>query len=254
MILFPVEKVVAGMSNQRPELAKLLKIKSDCMKSSMTQLVVLACSVGIATAASTVIVTDGDGNSYGQAGGFRIDFDSTPIPVTTSAEGVAAGSKDWIPALVSGHSYSVDSVSIRYSGTQLGTAPKYAGVYSGFNPTGGALSGFLGVSTTAIDFSTAVSGAWQQFNFSNLNIIADGTVGSGSGVLYFVFQTGTAAIAGLQTEVGLHRNNGFPADDQMTAWHSNILAFGTLQTARAQEYQAALTPVPEASSLVLAPR
>lgn len=98
------------------------------VRNSITLLIALACSAGIASAASTAIVTDGDGNTYGQAGGFRIDFDSTPIPVTTSVQVVTAGSQGWTTALINVQSYSIDSVSIRYGGSRLGVAAKYAGV------------------------------------------------------------------------------------------------------------------------------
>ena len=219
------------------------------MKTAITHLFALACIAGTSSAAS-VIVTDGDGNAYGDAAGFRIDFDSTTIPVVTSTEGVNAGASDWSPALVSGQSYSLDSVSIRYSGAQAVTTPKYVGVYTGFEA--GVLSGFQGVSNNAVDFALATSGTWHGFAFSSISLTVDSTVGSGSGLLYFVFQTGTSAVSALETTVGLQRNNGFPGDDQMPVWHSNILAFGAVQTTRAAEYQATLTAVPEPSSFALA--
>lgn len=219
------------------------------MKIPILQLLAAACAAGAASAA-TVVVTDGNGNNFGDSGGFRIDFDSTAIPVTASVDGVAAGSSDWSPGLVDGQAYSVDSVSIRYGGSQATTDPKFVGVYTDLSA--GVLSGFVGVSDNAVNFALAAADTWQQFNFTGLNVTVDSAVGSGSGLLYFVFQSGTSAIASLETAVSLHRNNGFPADDQMPDWHSNILAFGAVQAPRAAEYQATLTAVPEPSALVLA--
>jgi PEP-CTERM putative exosortase interaction domain len=209
------------------------------MKKTLAVFVATVLTVGFAGAqTSTVTATDAGTAAYGDASGFLIDFDATPTLAVP-----------WSPALVSGGLYSLDSISIRYGGAQANTSPKYLGVYSSFSS--GVLSGFLGVSDNAIDFTAAASESWQQFNFSGINLTVDSTVGSGSGLLYFVYQTGTSAIGGLETTVSTMRFDGFPADPVTGDYLANILAFGTIQAARAPEYQASITAVPEPSAIAL---
>ncbi len=187
--------------------------------------------------AAVITASDGGGTAYGDCLGFGIDFDTS-----------AADFADWTPDLADGQSYNLDFLSVRFGGAQANTTAKYLGVYSGFS--GGTFSGFLGVSTNAIDFTTAVTGDWQQFNFSGINVIADSTVGSGSGMLYFAYQTGTSAITGGETTVSTMR---FNTDTTIAQSLSSVIAFGTLQAVRAPEYQASLTAVavPEPSTLAI---
>lgn len=183
--------------------------------------------------AEIVVASDAGTAAYGDANGFRIDFDST-----------FATAADWTPDLTAGQAYQLNSVSVRYGGAQANATPKYLGVYTGL--TGGVLSGFRGVSSNTVDFSTAVTGDWQQFNFSGIDVTTDSTVGSGSGLLYFVYQTGAEALTGLETTVSTQRFDGFPSTEVTADYLANILAFGTVQIARAPEYQASLTAaVPE---------
>jgi hypothetical protein len=208
------------------------------MKMKVVMCIAALLAAGSASAA-TITVENAGTNNYGDAGGFVIDFDATSV--TTA---------DWIPDLVDGQIYSLDSVSMKYGGSQANTSPKYLGVYTGFSA--GVLSGFLGVSTNSVDFATAAAGDWRQFDFSGIQVTADSTVGAGSGLLYFAYQTGTGELAGLETTVSTRRNEGFPGDPQMPIYLANILAFGAVQSPRAPQYQATLTPVvPEPTSLVL---
>lgn len=186
--------------------------------------------------AENVSATDGDGNLYGNTEGFRVDFDATP-----------ASMADWMPDLVSGQTYSLDWLSVR-NGTNTDATPLYLGVYTGLSS--GVWSGFLGVSDNAIDLASVAAGAWAQYTFTGINVTVDSTAGSGSGMLYFLFQTDTAAHSAAMVNRSIQRNNGFPSDPAMGSWLANIVAYGAVVDARAPEYQAQVT-IPEPATLVL---
>lgn len=210
------------------------------MNRTMTSCIAaLVASGAVSTHAASIVATDGDGNVYGDAAGLAIDFDSSSATLA-----------DWTPDLVAGLSYSLNSVSVRYGSTELVADDKYLGVYTGF--TSGILSGFLGASVNAIDFTSATPGSWQQFNFSGINLTVDSTVGSGSGLLYFVYQTSAADRSGQGTETTVQTQRFNGETGNMAATLSSILAFGTAQATRSPEYQATLTPVPEPSAFALA--
>ncbi len=210
------------------------------MNKTLTSCIVaLVASGATSTHAATILASDGDGNVYGDAAGLAIDFDSSSATLA-----------DWTPDLIGGLSYSLNSVSVRYGSSELVADDKYLGVYTGFNS--GILSGFLGTSANAIDFTSATPGSWQQFNFSGISLTVDSTVGSGSGLLYFVYQTSTADRSGQGTETTVQTQRFNGETGNMAATLSSILAFGTAQAARSPEYQATLTPVPEPSTFALA--
>ncbi len=208
-------------------------------KTITSCLAVLVASGAVSTHAASIFASDGDGNVYGDAAGLAIDFDSS-----------SAALADWTPDLVAGQTYSLNSVSVRYGSSELVADDKYLGVYTGF--ASGILSGFLGTSANAIDFTSATAGSWQQFNFTGLNVTVDSTAGSGSGLLYFVYQTSTADRSGMGTETTVQTQRFNGETGNMAATLSSILAFGTAQAARSPEYQATLTPVPEPTSFALA--
>jgi hypothetical protein len=207
------------------------------MKQVMTCLVLALLSAGSASA-ETITVTDGTGNSYGDCYGIGVDFDSGLNPALAP----------WTPALVAGYQYSLDSLSLRDNAADAGNV--YLGVYTGYSA--GVLSGFLGASTNAVDFSTVTNGDWAQFNFSGINVTADAAPGSGSGLLHFAFQTGTEAVADAAVKRAMHRIDGY-GTYSIADYGSNVIAYGALQTSRALEYQAGLTLmlIPEPATMVL---
>lgn len=178
--------------------------------------------------AETITVTDdpaGGGNSYGNCSGWAIDFDSTaPLAALTTTTG-------WNPPLVAGKSYALNSVSFQYGGSvTVGTGIVYLGVYTG-DVNGG---GFVGASTNAINFNNAVLDGWYTFTFENLNVTVDNVVGSGTGMRYFRFitdQTGTIS----DQQISTRRLN---YDAAMTQALASVIAYGTLQGARAPHYKA----------------
>lgn len=204
----------------------------------MKEVLFFLMCVGLVSMASAEFVsaTDGDGNLYGNTEGFRVDFDATP-----------AAAADWTPDLISEQTYNLDFLSVR-NGSNTDAAPVYLGVYTSFSA--GTWSGFLGASNNAIDFTAVAAGAWSQFTFTGISVTVDSTVGSGSGMLYFMFQTDTAAHSAAMVNRSIQRNNGYPSDPVIGQWLANIIAYGGVVDARAPEYQAQLT-IPEPASLAL---
>jgi hypothetical protein len=190
-----------------------------------TTIACFAVSLLLAGSASAVSVTATDGGTavYGNCNGFAIDFDAT-----------AAANAVWTPSLVNGQSYTLNSVALK-NATNSGTY--YLGVYTGFS--GGTLSGFQGVSDTSKNFAT-VTNNWLTFTFNNLNynITVDATVGSGAGLLYFVYQSGTSAIASPNVILATDK---FGADTTMANSLASIIAFGGLVANRSPQYQATIT-------------
>ncbi|HOK95418.1 MAG TPA: LamG domain-containing protein [Anaerohalosphaeraceae bacterium] len=198
----------------------------------MKKIMYLLCVVLLAvfSDAETITVTDdptGGGNSYGNCQGFAIDFDTT-APLAASS--VTTG---WNPPLVAGKSYALNSISIQYGGsvTVGNGSAVYLGIYTG-GVNGG---GFLGVSKNTVNFETTATDEWVTWEFENINVIVDSAVGSGTGLLYFRYQTSPTdgAINGI--EISTRRLN---YDAAMTQVLASIIAYGTLQGARAPHYKA----------------
>lgn len=210
------------------------------MKATWLISALLALLIAGSASAESVSATDGDGNTYGAAQGLRVDFDATPASIA-----------DWTPDLVSGYTYSLDSLSIRTASNSDAT-PVYLGVYTSFTAQdfGGIWGGFLGTSDNAINLASVAAGAWAQYTFTGKNVTVDSAVGSGSGMLYFMFQTGTAALTAAETTRAIQRNNGYPGDPVTGDWLANIVAYGSSVSNRAPEYQAQLT-IPEPATMVL---
>ena len=190
-----------------------------------------------AVSAETITVTDGTGNAYGDAAGLGIDFDSS-LPAVTAP---------WTPALVNGFTYTLDSIALRDNSDTAGAV--FLGVYSGMSS--GMLTGFLGASTNSVDFSTNTNGDFVSFSFGgDITVTVDDVAGAGTGLLYFAFQTVQTADFSPDTIRSLHRIDGFDTYT-INNYGSNVIAFGALQTARAIEYQATVTAVPEPSTYAL---
>jgi hypothetical protein len=137
-------------------------------------------------------------------------------------------------------------VSLRNGSADAG--PVYLGVYSGNSL--GAFTGFLGASVNSVDFSTVTDGTFATFNFNSITVTADNVAGSGSGLLYFGFQSSQAASGSSLLTRSMHRIDGF-GSYSVADYGNNVLAYGAMQTTRALEFQAVVTAVPEPASLAL---
>ena len=193
------------------------------VKNKMTFLLAALLAAGSASAAS-VTATDGGTAVYGACNGFAIDFDASVAP-----------SAVWSPPLTNGEIYVLNSVAVKNSTGNSGSY--YLGVYTGYS--GGVLSGFQGVSDAANDFSTSANN-WLSFTFSNLDydVTVDSTVGSGSGLLYFVYQSGTSAVSSPGVTLATDK---FGADTYMSNSLAGIIAYGGLVANRSPQYQATIT-------------
>jgi hypothetical protein len=199
-------------------------------------LFVLLCA-GLASLASAevVVVYDNTGDSYGNTQGFRIDFDAS-----TSSANV-----DWTPDLVDGQEYSLDSLTLKADSGNVTATGVYLGVYTGYDA--GTWSGFLGVSDQAYDWGTPAVDTELEYTFSGINVTVDSTVGSGSGLLYFMYQYGTQARTTYEiTRATCKWNLG------MNDTFANVIGDGgVIVSDRAPEYAAKLTVVPEPATMLL---
>jgi hypothetical protein len=195
------------------------------MKKIISLLFVAALVAGSASAET--IVADDDatgGNSYGNCQGFAIDFDTTaPLAASTVTTG-------WNPPLVAGKSYALNSISIQYGGSVTsGSGIVYLAVFNQ-----GLGTGLVGVSKNAINFNTATADQWVTWEFEDINITVDSTVGAGSGLYYFRYTANANGTLG-NDEISTRRLN---YDAAMTQILNSIIAYNTLQGARAAEYKA----------------
>lgn len=204
---------------------------------------ILSLSAGLLSAA-TVSVTDGTGNNYGNFDGFAIDFDAST--------GITA---DWAPDLQVSETYSIDSVSL----FELNdfNADLFLGVYTGFNESTGALSGFEGVSTNTINFNSLPGTNQVTWNFSGITVTVDDVAGAGSGVRYFALQTESTAIATINNfgddTTAVRRIDGETGSftDELAAVIDGGGGADRLKGTRAPEYEASVTLIPEPSTSIL---
>ena len=211
------------------------------MKKTLAVLSAIAMVASVQADVANVSVTDGTVNDYGQTSGIAIDFDATT--------GLTA---DWGPDLTNGQAYRVDSVSL-FLGAQ-GTLDEslYLGIYTGY--VAGALSGFQGVSDNTFNLSTAGVDTNLVWTFSSAapEVVPELNPGAGGDIFYFILQTGTGALADVtETASGtrpFRRIDGTGArfNDELC---SVIHAPNALPAARALEYEAQLTVIPEPATL-----
>ena len=123
----------------------------------------------------------------------------------------------------------------------------YLGIYTG--NSAGVYTGFLGTSVNTVDFSTIANGTFVAFNFTGLNVTADNVPGSGSGLLYFGFQSGTTDSGGSLLTEPMHRIDG--SGGSITDYGNLVMAFGGTVSNRPLEFQAVVTPVPEPTTMAL---
>ena len=197
--------------------------------------------------AATVLVTDGTNNDFGDAGGVAIDFDATT--------GLAA---DWVADLSTSQTYFIDSLTLFRATNEASTGTVYLGVYTSIGASPGkTLGGFQGVSTNTINLSTLGQNAPFTFTFSGFSVTPQQNPASGGDIRYFVFQTGTTALANidLSVRVPIRRidDNTTPAgfSHQLAAVLQRGHPTEFLRTGRAPEYSATITPIPEPSALAL---
>lgn len=225
--------ISSGLVVAAKGLAKVVNcfgLNHGIRRSELNTLVCLGLLVLTArlAGAASVVSADGGTTVYGSCNGLAIDFDATP-----------AASAVWSPVVVNGRSYTLASLAIKNAPGNTGNY--YLGVYSGFS--GGVLSGFQGVSDAPRDFAIAAND-WLTFTFTNLNhsIVADATVGAGSGLRYFVYQAGTTAVASPSVILATER---FTADTFLTNNLASVIAFGGLVANRSPQYQATITSAAE---------
>lgn len=201
-------------------------------------LVLMCVSLAAIASAEVVEVYDNTGDSYGNTQGFRIDFDAS-----TSSANV-----DWTPDLVDGQVYSLDSLTLKADSSNVTATGVYLGVYTGYDAGTGTWSGFLGVSDQAYDWGTPTVDTELAYTFTGITVTVDSTVGSGSGLLYFMYQYGTEARTAYEiTRATCKWNLG------MEDTFANIIDTGNggVVGARAPEYAAQLTAVPEPATMLL---
>lgn len=203
------------------------------MKSLLFVLMCLGLAATVS--AETVVVSDGGSEDYGSTRGFRIDFDAT-----------SSTTVDWTPDLVSGKTYSLDSLTLTAADNNLTTTGVYLGVYTGFDA--GVWSGFLGVSDQAHDWGSPTVDTSLEYTFTGINVTVDSVLGEGSGLIYFMYQYGTEARSEYEITRGtLKINDDFAMENRF----ANIIASAGAVSNRAPEYAAQLTPVPEPATMVL---
>ncbi len=189
---------------------------------------------------TNTVTTSDSTATYGDLNGVAIDFDST---VRSQA--------DWTPDLVAGDEYTIDSIGFRVNTGDakfLATVDIYLGVYTGLSGT--TLSGFEGVSDSAVtltDASGVVSAVWD---FTGMTVTPEANAGSGGDQRYFVFQTGTAALTEIGTlDIPLMRATTTYANRLSGILRGDNQTPG-LSTSRSPDYTATLT-IPEPTSLAL---
>lgn len=218
------------------------------MNTNMKQKALLLSSLlglGLTSVASaaTLSVTDNGTSIYTSAQGFAIDF-------TSAAPNNSSLTTGWSPTLLAGTTYILSSISPQLSGVvENGTGNFYLGVYTGLS--GGNLTGFLGTSTNTVNFASVTAGSFQQYDFSGINVTADAAAdGAGTGLLHFIFQSGTTGLASLNASsdsVGVYRSG--PSSPFATGY-SAIIAGTNLVGNRAPNYTAVVA-VPEPSTAIL---
>ena len=236
------------MKNSVGAITQITVTKKTMKKTTLLMLAAVLTAGSVwAQTTNTVTATDGAGNAYGNCVGFVIDFNANG--------GTYA---PWTPSLVSGLQYSLNSISIKSGAT--GSATDYLGVYAGnVAGTGSSINlsslTFLGASENAINFATAPTLTWLQYDFSGINVTADSvTPGTftGSGTLLFVYQPINTAESSWQNPVSTIRFNatGTIAADSLSQIYGN----NNWASQRAPQYEASVTavPTPEPSTMALA--
>jgi len=184
-------------------------------------------------------------NTYGDMQGFAIDFDSSAANRATAT-----------PVLTNGVTYSLDDVAVRVAtsnGKFGATRDSYLGVYTTI-ANNGTLSGFLGASDNAVTLTDGSGKAYQTWDFSNINVTVDDVKGSGSGLLYFVFQLTDSALITLDTTGNfdtpcIRDTNGSMNNDLSAIVRGD--GNNRVITSRAVLYTAHLTAIPEPATLGL---
>lgn len=134
--------------------------------------------IGSASAATIATKADGTSNYFGRTAGIAIDFNA--------ASDLTYATSD----LVSGQQYNVDSITL-FTENSTDNIFYYLAAYS--NMSGGdTFSGFLGVSTNAINLFATGNEA-VTWNFTGLTVTPNEVVG-GDDVIYFLLQESANAI------------------------------------------------------------
>lgn len=215
-----------------------------------------AISLTLNAGAATLQTSTGSPGNFGRIGGVYTTFSSTLEP--TAAANWAGG------APVDGNTYSIDTLSlVKNNAAGTGLANLWVGIYgsySGSTSSRGVYGDFLGVSTSAVAWSTLGPGVTATWSFSGVTA----TAASGK-MLYFAFQTsadslsGSAPINAVEGETAGQRLPG----DTNTAINQGtgiieamlptpVSTNGYLRENRVAVMSLAVSPVPEPSSAGLA--
>ncbi len=204
------------------------------MRISKKTYLAIGLAIGVAAQAE-VIQTGTSSSTYGDTYGFGIDFDST----TSTSDAI------WTPALTNGTTYRINTISVRSGNTE--NDDLYLGVYTGFS--GSTLSGFLGVSDGTVNMSGTSGGDLVSWSFANtdMRVTSEANAGAGGDQLFFMFQTGTAALTDLSegNQTPIRR-----ASSSYAARRSVILRKDSgAQGIRSPDYAATITVIPEPATL-----
>ena len=197
------------------------------IKFGISLLFATACIAQAEIVQSTVSAGGTQSNSKGTV----IDFDSSTVANATAS-----------PALTNGVSYSIDSLQLTVAmdaGSMTNDITVYLGVYTSLS--GSTLSGFQGVSDFAITIVDDNNRKPITWDFSNMSVTSEANPGSGGDQRYFVFQTGTTALADLSaaTTVALRKRDNVGYTNQLSA-----VLLSKMQTNKNPLYVATLS-IPE---------
>ena len=214
-----------------------------------------AISLTLNAGAATLQTSTGSPANFGRIGGVYTTFSSTLEPTAAA---------NWAGAPpVDGNTYTIDTLSlVKNNAAGTGLANLWVGVYgsySGSTSSRGVYGDFLGVSTSAVAWSTLGPGASATWSFNGVTA----TAASGK-MLYFAFQTsadslsGSAPINSVEGETAGQRlpGDGNTATNQGAGIIEAMLPTpistnGYLRDTRVAVMNLAVTPVPEPSAAAL---
>ncbi len=204
------------------------------MRISKKTYLAIGLAIGVAAQAEVIQTANESTASYTSARGFGIDFDST----TSTSDAI------WSPALTNGTTYRINTISVRSGNTE--NDDLYLGVYTGLS--GITLSGFLGASDGTANMSGTSGGDLVSWSFANtdMRVTSEANAGAGGDQLFFMFQTGTAALTDLSEG---NRTPVRRASDSYANRLSGILTATQAQYNRSPDYAATITVIPEPATL-----
>lgn len=222
------------------------------MKPTLLILLATGLTAGVASA-TTIITSVANPLGFGSTAGVGVQFDASPV-AAGAANNIA------ISGLVSGTTYTLDSITLTASNQATSTTQFFLGVYTGLvaaNTGVTTVSGFQGVSNQAINFSLIGEGNNISYTFSGITFTSNADLADTSDLRFFVLQESNTAITELPAipgnTTGIQRlANAADVDSRVGIIQTpNNLGLG-LRGDRAPLINVGFTPVPEPSSFALA--